>query len=387
MTDRHDVVVVGARVAGSATALHLARAGHDVLIIDRAGPPADVTSTHALMRTGVLQLLRAGLLERIVEAGTPPIDHVDLVFDQERISFPVADRCGVDTYYAPRRTVLDTVLLEAATEAGAEFRTGVTMTDVTRDGEGRVDGVIARAGSDGELRIGARLVVGADGTRSRVARSVGAPELVHRPPTNSVVYGYYEGIGAAGYEFRFVDRRNVGYVPTNDGLTLVFVGGPTDEAIDDGKRYLMETLRRVAPDMAEAVSPAQRVGRLHRAKGVPNVLRAAGGPGWSLVGDAGFTEDPISAHGISDALRDAELCAAAVDLSLRDPTRESEALHRYGSVRDGFARALLDRTVALAGFEWDGQDASRLMRELGEITDSECRLLSRLQTAAAPLAS
>jgi 2-polyprenyl-6-methoxyphenol hydroxylase-like FAD-dependent oxidoreductase len=127
-----DVIVVGARVAGAATALHLARAGHEVLVLDRTGPPTDTISTHALMRSGVLQLRRANILDRIVDAGTPAIGRVGLAFDEERIDFPVAEEFGVDAYFAPRRPVLDTALLDAAVEAGARFLTGISVTDVVR---------------------------------------------------------------------------------------------------------------------------------------------------------------------------------------------------------------------------------------------------------------
>jgi 2-polyprenyl-6-methoxyphenol hydroxylase-like FAD-dependent oxidoreductase len=180
------VVVVGARVAGAATALHLARAGHDVLIVDRAGPPGDTTSTHAVMRSGVVQLRRAGVLDRIVAAGTPAIRRVDLVFGDERISFGVADELGVDAYYAPRRTVLDTALLDAAVAAGAEFRTGVSVTDVVRDRTGRVEGITARVGGR-PLPIAARHVVGADGTGSRIARAVAARDQRRQLSTSAVL--------------------------------------------------------------------------------------------------------------------------------------------------------------------------------------------------------
>lgn len=380
--ERFDVVVVGGRVAGAATALHLARAGHDVLIVDRAGPPADTTSTHALMRTGVMQLRRAGVLDRMVEAGTPPIRRVDLVFETEHISFPVADECGVDAYYAPRRTVLDSVLLEEAMAAGARFLTGVSVSGVIRDGTGRVTGIVGRmAGTERQIR--ARHVVGADGTRSHIARAVEARVLREHLPANSVVYGYFEGIDAPGYDFRFVAKRNVGFFPTNDGLSLVFVGGPVAEAPRDGERYLTDTLRRLAPDMAEAVAGGVRVDRLHRANGVPTLLRDPAGPGWTLVGDAGFTEDPISAHGIADALRDAELCAEAVDISLRDAESESEALASYRCHRDRFALPLLEATTRLAGFGWDGPEASLLLRRIGEVADAECRFLSDRSPVAA----
>ena len=364
-----DVVVVGARVAGAATALHLARTGHKVLIVDRAGPPADTTSTHALMRTGTLALRQAGVLDTIIAAGTPPIREINLVFGEERISFPVADAHGVDAYYAPRRTVLDPILLQAAIDAGASFVPEVSVNGVSWDSRGRVDGITVRDGGP----IPARWVIGADGTQSRVARSVNAPLLRYHPPSNALVYAYFGGVDRPGYDFRFVDQRNVGAIPTNDGLTVLFVGGPLAEASRDGESYLMTTLARLAPDL---VANGRRVGRLYRANGIPNVLRDPAGPGWNLVGDAGFTEDPISARGITDALRDAVLCAEAIDRSLRDPADEPEAQAAYRQTRDRFAVPLLDRIVDLASYNWEGPKASRLLRELGEIADAECELLS-----------
>lgn len=381
-SQEYDVVMVGARVAGAATALHLAGAGHRVAVVDRNGPPVDTTSTHALMRTGVLQLCRMGLLDQVIAAGTPAVRQVKLVFGEKTVQFPVAVEFGVDAYYAPRRTVLDTIILEAAVAAGAEFHSGVTVHDVSRDDTGRVNGVFARTGHGGDRWIRARHVVGADGVRSRIARSVGAEVLRSSTPTNAVVYGYFEGIAASGYDFRFVDQRNVGCIPTNDGLTLVFVGGPRHLAPRDGEHYLTETLRRVAPDLGEAVDAGRRVGRLHRSNGIPGMLRAPGGPGWSLVGDAGFSEDPISAHGITDALRDAEICAAAVDTILRDPELEHEAQDHYHGNRDRFAVPLLETTTRLAGFEWDGPEASLLMRHFGDISDEECAYLHRRRTGA-----
>jgi flavin-dependent dehydrogenase len=374
------VVVVGARVAGAATALHLARAGHDVLIVDRAGPPGDTTSTHAVMRSGVVQLRRAGVLDRIVAAGTPAIRRVDLVFDDERISFGVADELGVDAYYAPRRTVLDTALLDAAVAAGAEFRTGVSVTDVVRDRTGRVEGITARVGGR-HLPIAARHVVGADGTGSRIARAVAARDLRRQLSTNAVLYGYHTGVDASGYDFRFVDRLNLGLIPTNDGQVLVFAGGPGATAPRD-EAQLAAVLRRVAPDLAAGVGAGRRVGRLHRSRGVPNLLRVPTGPGWSLVGDAGFTKDPISARGITDAPRDAELAAAAIDASLGDRRTETEAGAHYRRVRDRFAVPILEHTMALAAFDWDGPEASRLMRGLGEAADAECRFLSERRVFA-----
>ncbi|MPZ54550.1 MAG: hypothetical protein GEU79_17800 [Acidimicrobiia bacterium] len=200
-------------------------------------------------------------------------------------------------------------------------------------------------------------------------------------PNNAVVYGYFDGIDTTGYDFRFVDHNNVGLIPTNDGLTLVFAAGARRAAPRDSELYLAETLRRVAPDLADIVEEAPRIGRLRRSESIPSILRVPTGPGWSLVGDAGFAEDPISAHGIADALRDAELCAEAVDIALRDPDLETEAQDHYQRTRDRFAHPLLDYTTELAGFAWDGPQASLLMRRLGKVVDEECTYLHRRRTA------
>lgn len=366
----YDVIVVGGRVAGAMTALHLARAGHRVLIVDRSGPPTDTVSTHGLTRTGVLQLKRAGILDDLVSTGTPPIKEVRLVFGDESHTFPVSEAFGVDAYYAPRRTVLDSLLLSLAVEAGAEYRSGVSVSDLVRDDSGRVAGVGTKGGRH---RFLARQVVGADGTYSRIARLTRAGLLAYDPPANQVVYGYFQGIASGRYDFRFVDGYNTGLIPTNDGLTLAFLGGRSLGA--DPALHLVETLHRIAPDLAEQIDGAKRVGAFRQRRGTPTVLRQAAGPGWALVGDAGFTENPISAHGMSNALRDAELCAEAIDRSLSEPKSEMSSKRVYQAIRDGFARPLLETSQRLARFDWDGPTASLLLKTYGEVIDRECEFL------------
>src|SRR6266545_4605642 len=169
----YDVIVVGARCAGSATAMLLARGGCEVLVVDRARAGSDTLSTHGLMRGGVLQLHRWGLLERIQAAATPPVRKVVFDYPDERLPITIKPSPGVDALYAPRRTVLDRVLADGASEAGAEIRFGVTVTDLVRDGPA-VTGVIGRD-DRATFRASADLVVGADGIRSTVARLVDAP--------------------------------------------------------------------------------------------------------------------------------------------------------------------------------------------------------------------
>lgn len=138
----YDVVVVGARPAGAATAMVLARAGLRVLVVDRSRYGADTLSTHALLRGGVLQLARWGLLNEVIAAGTPPVQRSVFHYGEERIEVPIRPAAGVDALYAPRRTVLDPILVDAARDAGAEVRFGLTVTGLCRDGTGRVTGVV-----------------------------------------------------------------------------------------------------------------------------------------------------------------------------------------------------------------------------------------------------
>ena len=138
MNARHeefDAVIVGARCAGAATAMLMARAGLRVLVVDRTHPSRDTLSTHALMRAGVLQLSRWGLLQRVVAAGTPPVTATTFHYGDRTETLQLTE-----PLYAPRRTVLDTALLSAAQEAGAQARFGVDVTELCRDRTGRVTG-------------------------------------------------------------------------------------------------------------------------------------------------------------------------------------------------------------------------------------------------------
>src|SRR6476620_1664849 len=177
----HDVVVVGARVAGAATALLLARSGHDVLLVDKASLPRDTLSTHSLVRGGVVQLARWGLLDEVLASGAPAIRSVRFHEHGPGAGAPlrrtVKERAGVDLMLAPRRYVLDEILADAAVRAGATLRTGTTVTDVRRDAHGRVVGVVGRDRDGTSFESRARIVVGADGVRSRMARLLGARVL------------------------------------------------------------------------------------------------------------------------------------------------------------------------------------------------------------------
>src|SRR5688500_14573941 len=145
MAKTFDAVIVGARCAGAATALLLARAGARVLVVDKGAYATDTMSTHALMRGAVLQLHRWGVLPAIVAAGTPPVRSTTFSYADEDVTIAIEPRLGLDALYAPRRTLLDRVLVDAAMASGAEFAYGVRVDDIDVDDHGRVRGIVAGA--------------------------------------------------------------------------------------------------------------------------------------------------------------------------------------------------------------------------------------------------
>ncbi len=376
----HDVIVIGARVAGASTAMLLARRGHRVLVVDRATMPSDVVSTHLVLRSGVLQLTRWGLVDRLVAAGTPPIREILLGFGAERIPIRITPEYGVDALYGPRRTVLDTLLLGAAGEAGAEVATDTRRVEIRRDDGGRVTGVVVeRRGR--EIPLSARFVVGADGVWSRAAELVGAATYAGHAPTNAVNYADFEGVDSPGFWSQFTPGVNAGIIPTNDGLSCVFAARSSHllpRFREDPGAEFSRLLRLAGGDLAERVAAGSRVGGFRGTPGLPGFLRQPWGSGWALGGDAGYTKDPVSAHGISDALRDAELCARAIDRSLRRPGETVEAMNEYQLTRDRLSTRMLAESEALAAYRWDAAEASSRMRVISDLVRAECAFLESL---------
>jgi flavin-dependent dehydrogenase len=352
----HDVVVVGGRAAGGATALLLARMGHDVVVAERALFPSDTLSTHSIARSGVVQLSRWGLLEPVLASGAPAIRQVTFHLGDESITRRVKDRAGVDHLVAPRRYVLDTIVADAAGSAGADLRFGTTVTGVRRDRHGRVIGVSARDRTGDTIELDARFVVGADGLRSRIARSVGASIDVARPSDGAAHYAYYAGPAWQGIEFFVGERIFAGVFPTNDGEACIWVCSPSDHAkairrgVSSVAAAFDEMLAEAAPQLAGRLRGARRTSPVRGTVRLPNQVRQAFGPGWALVGDAGYHRDAITGHGISDAFRDAELLAVALDRALRGEVYDATALAGYQRQRDEALREIFDITCALATY-------------------------------------
>jgi flavin-dependent dehydrogenase len=371
----HDAVIVGARCAGAATAMLLARQGLKVLVLERDRPGTDTLSTHALMRGGVVQLRRWGLLDRVVEAGTPPVRHTVFHYGDETVTVSVKPAAGVDALYAPRRTVLDRILVDAAVAAGAEVRFGMDVTGLVRHPDGRVGGVVARDRHGRTSAARARITIGADGARSLVAREVGVPALQTGDGTGAVVYGYWPGLDVTGYEWFYRPGLTAGLIPTNDGEVCVFAGAPTPrfrrEVDGDLAAWYLRTLKE-----ATGADPRLDGGphRLRTHVGRFGQVRRPWGPGWALVGDAGHVVDPLSTHGITDALRDAELLSHAVLASGDDAT----AMHRYQQRRDRAAGPMFATIDRIAGYGWTLPEVRRLLMELSSAMSDEVETLSGL---------
>lgn len=381
---RLDVVVVGARVAGAATALLLARAGLRVALLDRAARGTDTPSTHALMRAGVTQLSRWGVLDAVRAAGTPPVRRTLFHYPGHTVRVSIRPSPGVDALLAPRRTVLDPILLDAAAAAGAQVDDRAVVVGVLHDADGRVAGVRVR-GRDGATReVRARLTVGADGFRSTVAAAVDARVERVWPHVGAYLYGYRAALPVEGYEWAYGDGVAAGLIPTNDGLTCVFVGA-TPDRVRAARRAgseaaLLTLLADAAPDHVARVAASTAAGPLHGFAGVAGVRRRSWGPGWALVGDAGLVTDPITTHGMTAALRDAELLARAVLAGHAGATPEALALAGYQRTRDELSERLLDVSDRICAYTWGPGDVPALLREASSAMTDEVELVQSLGT-------
>jgi len=356
-TETCDVVVVGARSAGAATAMLLAAAGHDVQLVDRASFPSDTLSTHAIGLNGMVQLDRWGLLPKLLEAGTPPIRNLSFRVGEDVIVRSIKERFGVDMLMAPRRHVLDTLLVDAAVAAGAKLRTGVTIDGVLRSDTGRVAGVHGQNRHGARLEIDAAVVVGADGRGSRIARAVDAPFTEVRQANHSATYYAYFSGHWPTMKYYLGDRTFAGVFPTNHGEACIWVCLPADKADRIRRRHLTldgafdAMLRGASPELAERIkTSATRRSVTRGATRLPNHLREPVGPGWALVGDAGYHRDPITGQGISDAFRDADLLATALDGVLRGDVDEAIAFTEYHQLRDLMLREVFEITCELVTF-------------------------------------
>ena len=382
---RHDVVVAGSRCAGAATAMLLARRGHDVALVDRSGFPSDTLSTHAISRAGVVQLHRWGLLQELLDGGAPAVRAVSFtVAGEESVSRTIKDSAGVDHLLAPRRHALDAVLRDAAVRAGVTTYTA-TVSEVIRDGSGRVAGAELRSGR-GRFALEARVVIGADGRGSRLADRFGAAHRHLSTSPAGTFYAYADRLDDAGFEFHLSPSALVGVFPTHDRQSCVWISAPVADLspLLSAGAGRTDALRSMIGAAAPALGARLRdcvIGPVRGAVGLANQVRRPAGPGWVLVGDAGYHRDPITGHGISDAFRDADLVAEAVHGWFSGAIREQEAMQRYDGARTLAIREIFAITRELTTFPGVSRFAA-LQRRLSQAIEREA-----LELAARPALS
>ena len=351
MQKTYDAIIVGARCAGSPTAMLLARKGYRVLVVDRATFPSDTVSTHVLQPLAVAALARWGLLDRLSATGCPPIHTYTFDFGPFTISGAPGTK-DTPVAYCPRRTVLDKLLVDAAAEAGAEIREGFVVEEVLIE-DGRVVGIKGRSKGAATVTERAQVVVGADGRYSLVAEAVRPEQYNEKPPLLAPYYTYWSGLPMDGrFETYIRPHRGFAAAPTHNGLTLTVGGWPYSEFETNKKDVEGNFLKLfdLAPDFADRVRGAKREAPFAGAP-VSNFFRRPFGPGWALVGDAGYNKDPITAQGINDAFRDAERCAIALDQAFSGARPFDDAMGEYQRERDEHALPMYEFTCQLATME------------------------------------
>jgi len=290
----------------------------------------------------------------------------------------------VDALYAPRRTVLDPILVDAAVAGGVEVRFGIAVTDVERDRQGNVIGIVGRTRDSHAFRARARIVVGADGIRSTIAERVGAPFERVGTSVAAVTYGYWSGLETDGYEWNFRPNAASGVVPTNDGQVCVFASASPRRIGRGGLEPLTRIVAESSPDLTARLGAAAPPPALRTFTGRPGHVRRSWGRGWALVGDAGYFKDPISAHGLTDALRDAELLAREIVAVVIDGADEHDVLARYQMTRDALSTALFDVTDVIAGHRWTDDEIPNLLLQLNAAMADEVDALVSLSPLPPP---
>lgn len=348
----YDVIVVGARCAGASSALLLARQGVRVLLADRTTFPSDAVSTHLLHAPGVARLKAWGLLEPLLAGGCPPIETITFQPAEDLVlrGAPYPSD-GVAISLAPRRTVLDSMLVEAAVAAGAELRERVSLRRLVVEG-GRVVGAEFASGGGGTFTERAALVIGADGRHSAVAWQAGAGLLRDEGNLGCQFYGYWGGLPDQGAQIFVGGGHAVLAFPTHGGDHLVLVGWPRArfaEVRRDVDAHFLAAVAAKAPELRERMTDRARRGRIVGSGEMANYVRASSGPGWVLAGDAAVAKDAVTAQGIGDAFAQAQSLADRLPAALAaGPAAVDAATAAHVAQRDRDGAAAFETTVAFA---------------------------------------
>lgn len=369
---QYDAIIIGARCAGAATALQLARGGQKVLVLDWAKPGSDTMSTHALMRGAVIQLQRWGLLDAIIASGAPIVRQTRFDYGGEVIDVPIRPAHGTEGLIAPRRYILDRIVADAAADAGADICYGASFVDLLRDAAGQVEGVVYD-GPERRQQAHAPLVIGADGRRSTVARRVNSRVQMTAQHATSCVYAYFNGLQNEGYQWFYNHVLAAGAIPTHNGLHCVFASTTTDRfrslvrerGTESALRHLVADTN---PAFGDQLDASKAVARPVVFGGDHGFLRQATGQGWALVGDAGYFKDPLTAHGITDAFRDAEILSQTI--------LNGAPLSTFEEMRNASSLGLFYLTNKIASFDWSLDQLKAMHLRLNQIMKTEQALIA-----------
>lgn len=361
----YDAIVIGARCAGASTAMLLARGGYRVLLLDRATFPSDTLSTHQIQLPGVILLDQWGLLDRLIAAGTPPAR--GMRFDPGIVVLESDSPPDVRTaaIYSPRRTLLDALLLDAAREAGVEVREGFTVEELTADGN-RITGIRGHTRTGTTVTERARIVIGADGKHSLVAKTVKPAVSFEQPAKAFGYYTYWSDVPLNRGELYGRERRFGGAFPTNNGLIITYVSGPAAE-FHDFRGNLEPNLLRALDSfgtLGERVRAGKRADRIYGTADLPNRLLKPFGEGWALVGDAGLVMDPLTGQGIGHAFQQADWLSTALDAGFSGRSPLPVALADYERRRNQRTKPIYDFTLDLVSFSPPRPEQVALFRSL-----------------------
>ena len=336
------VIIVGAGPAGAATAWWLARAGVDVLVLDRAHFPRPKPCSEYLSPQASRLLDEMGVLDTVERAGAARLAGMTVrTPDGREIRGVFAGahrwRAHRDRGLALQRTVLDPILLGAARAAGARVLEGVRVRDLLRDASGRVTGVRATLSEGRETDLAASIVVGADGLRSLVARRLGVSRQ-SRWPRRIALVTHYRGISGVGDmgEMHVEHGGYLGIADVGGGISNVAVVVPSSRGreLAAGSEEFVERWIASRPQLAPRFAHATRTSPVRATGPFASRSSRAWAPGAALVGDAADFFDPFTGEGIYSALRGGELLAPYLVEAMRlGNAREHEALAAYDRCR------------------------------------------------------
>lgn len=362
----YDAIVVGARCAGSPTAMLLARRGYRVLLLDKASFPSDTMSTHVIWPQGCEALDRWGLYDELAATGCPPIA-LNMKFDVGPFAITGGVREGNRGRggLGPRRTILDKLLVDAAVKSGAELRETFTVKELLWDGN-RVVGIRGHARNGATVEERAKIVIGADGVHSFVAKAVEAPAYDTNEPLVAAYYSYFSGIDCTDFENYVLPNEGAGLFPTHDNLTSVITGWKSARFKEvrgdiDGN---VKKVQAKVPGLLERLASAKQEEPWTGTAGVPNYFRKPYGPGWALVGDAGYERDFVTAQGISDAFLDAEALTQAIDEGFAGRRPLDDALADFEASRNQRVMPMYQFTLEIASLEPPSPELQALLDAL-----------------------